>query len=185
MSPEEKETPEAEEQPAAPAETAASAEPVQEEAPAPAETAASAELAPEQAPAPAETAAAAEPAPEQAPAPAETAVAAEPRRERPPVGAERPERPRTGPGDRRRRHFGRRKVCAFCVEHVQAIDYKDAAKLRRYLSDRARIEARRKTGTCAKHQRWLALALKRARHLALLPYTPEHIRVTGMFATRR
>jgi small subunit ribosomal protein S18 len=92
---------------------------------------------------------------------------------------------RGGPGDRRRRHFGRRRVCTFCVDKVRSIDYKDPGKLRRYLSDRARIEPRRKTGTCAKHQRWLAEALKRARHLALLPYTPEHIRVTGMFASRR
>ena len=97
----------------------------------------------------------------------------------------RVERGRDAPPDRRRRQFGRRKVCAFCVENVRAIDYKDAGRLRRYLSDRGRIEARRKTGTCAKHQRWLALALKRARHLALLPYTAEHIRVTGMFAPRR
>jgi small subunit ribosomal protein S18 len=97
----------------------------------------------------------------------------------------RPERPRPAPGERRRRHFGRRKVCSFCVEKAQSIDYKDPVKLRRYLSDRGRIEARRKTGTCAKHQRWLATALKRARHLALLPYTPEHIRISGMFAARR
>jgi small subunit ribosomal protein S18 len=103
----------------------------------------------------------------------------------PTARAERPERPRPAPGERRRRHFGRRKVCSFCVEKVQSIDYKDPAKLRRYLSDRGRIEARRKTGTCAKHQRWLATALKRARHLALLPYTPEHIRISGMFAARR
>ena len=87
--------------------------------------------------------------------------------------------------ERRRRPFGRRKVCSFCVEKVDAIDYKDAGRLRRYLSDRARIEPRRKTGTCAKHQRWLAIALKRARHLALLPYSPEHMRVTGVFAGRR
>jgi small subunit ribosomal protein S18 len=75
-------------------------------------------------------------------------------------------------------------VCAFCVDKASAIDYKDPVKLRRYLSDRARIEPRRKTGTCAKHQRWLAIALKRARHLALLPYTPEHIRLTGVFTVR-
>ena len=72
----------------------------------------------------------------------------------------------------------------FCVEKVRTIDYKDPVKLRRYLSDRARIEPRRKLGTCAKHQRWLSVALKRARHLALLPYTPEHIRVAGVFAPR-
>jgi small subunit ribosomal protein S18 len=90
-------------------------------------------------------------------------------------------------GDRRggRRHFGRRRVCTFCIDKARSIDYKDPGKLRRYLSDRARIEPRRKTGTCAKHQRWLAEALKRARHLALLPYTPEHIRVSGLFASRR
>ena len=97
------------------------------------------------------------------------------------------ERPQSsdGPPERRRRHFGRRRVCAFCVDKAKAIDYKDPVKLRRYLSDRARIEPRRKTGTCAKHQRWLAIALKRARHLALLPYTPEHIRLTGVFTVRR
>ena len=97
--------------------------------------------------------------------------------------AERPHGSDAAP-ERRRRQFGRRRVCAFCVDKASAIDYKDAMKLRRYLSDRARIEPRRKTGTCAKHQRWLATALKRARHLALLPYTPEHIRVTGMSTVR-
>lgn len=97
---------------------------------------------------------------------------------------EREERGRAT-GERRRRYFGRRRVCAFCAEKVRAIDYKDPVRLRRYLSDRARIDPRRRTGTCAKHQRWLAVALKRARHLALLPYTPEHIRQTGVFAARR
>lgn len=109
----------------------------------------------------------------------EAAAPAEQARERP--EGRRPER---GERERRPRGFRRRKVCAFCVEKIDAIDYKDAAKLRRYLSDRARIEPRRKTGTCAKHQRWLSVALKRARHLALLPYTPEHIRVSGV-TTRR
>ena len=79
----------------------------------------------------------------------------------------------------------RRKVCMFCVDHVSAIDYKDVNKLRRYLSDRGRIEPRRKLGTCAKHQRALSQALKRARHLALLPYTPEHIRATGASPPRQ
>ena len=73
----------------------------------------------------------------------------------------------------------RRKVCAFCVEHVKAINYKSVPLLRRYLSERARIEPRRKTGTCAKHQRILSEALKRARHLALLPFTPDHIKEAG------
>ena len=80
-------------------------------------------------------------------------------------------------GPRGRRDYRpRRKVCQFCVEHVKDIDYKDAQRLRRYLSDRAKIEPRRKTGTCAKHQRRLAVALKRARHMALLPFTADHVR---------
>ena len=116
---------------------------------------------------------------------AEPPPSAPPGRERPPrsESSEEGERP-AGGGERRRRHFGRRRVCAFCVDKATAIDYKDALKLRRYLSDRARIEPRRKTGTCAKHQRWLAIALKRARHLALLPYSPEHIRLSGVFTVR-
>lgn len=79
-------------------------------------------------------------------------------------------------GGRGRDFRSRRKVCAFCVDHVREIDYKDVSRLRRYLSDRGKIEPRRKTGTCAKHQRRLSVALKRARHMALLPYTAEHIR---------
>ena len=70
----------------------------------------------------------------------------------------------------------RRKVCAFCVDKSRVIDYKDASRLRRFLSDRAKIEPRRKTGVCAKHQRRLSTALKRARFLALLPYTGVHLR---------
>lgn len=101
------------------------------------------------------------------------------------LGEDRGEELSAGPAERRRRPFGRRRVCAFCAENVRSIDYKDPAKLRRYLSDRGRIEARRRLGTCAKHQRWLAVALKRARHLALLPYTPEHIRMSGVFTVRR
>ena len=71
----------------------------------------------------------------------------------------------------RRRFHRRRKVCSFCVDKVQAIDYKDVDTIRRFLDDHGKIRARRKTGTCAKHQRRLALAIKRARHLALLPFT--------------
>jgi small subunit ribosomal protein S18 len=67
-------------------------------------------------------------------------------------------------------------VCAFCLEKTKTIDYKDIATLRRSLTERGKIKSRRKTGTCAKHQRRLAIAVKRARHLALLPYTPEHMR---------
>ena len=69
----------------------------------------------------------------------------------------------------------RRKFCSFCTGGVEAIDYKEPARLTRFISDRGKIEPRRKTGTCAKHQRALAVAIKRARHLALLPYVPAHI----------
>jgi small subunit ribosomal protein S18 len=82
-------------------------------------------------------------------------------------------------GGRERGAYGRRRVCGFCVDNVQRIDYKDTARLRRFLSERGKIEPRRKTGTCAKHQRWLTTALKRARELALLPYTAEHVRFMG------
>lgn len=81
--------------------------------------------------------------------------------------------------DGRPRYYTRRRVCSFCVDKVKLIDYKEVGRLRRYISDRARMEPRRRTGTCAKHQRLLSVALKRARHLALLPYTPEHLSVTG------
>ena len=67
----------------------------------------------------------------------------------------------------------RRKVCQFCVDKVEFIDYKDVAKLRRFVSERAKILPRRITGTCAKHQRALTVAIKRARHIALIPYTTE------------
>ena len=67
----------------------------------------------------------------------------------------------------------RKKVCAFCVEKVDKIDYKDTAKLRRYTSDRAKILPRRVTGTCAKHQRELAGAIKRARAICLLPFVAD------------
>jgi small subunit ribosomal protein S18 len=80
---------------------------------------------------------------------------------------------RSGGGGGRGR-FGRRKVCAFCVDKIDHIDYKEPHKLRRFLSERGKIEPRRKTGTCARHQRKLTLAIKRARHIALLPYTADH-----------
>ena len=67
----------------------------------------------------------------------------------------------------------RRKVCAFCVEKVEQIDYKDAAKLRRFTSERAKILPRRTTGTCAMHQRQLTEAIKRARQIALLPFVSD------------
>ncbi len=66
-----------------------------------------------------------------------------------------------------------RKVCNFCVERIDHIDYKEVGRLRRYLSERGKILPRRVTGTCAKHQRPLTDALKRARAIALLPYTTD------------
>ena len=68
---------------------------------------------------------------------------------------------------------GRRKVCAFCVDKVETIDYKDIARLRKFTSDRAKILPRRVTGTCARHQRELTTAIKRARQVALMPYTSD------------
>ena len=75
--------------------------------------------------------------------------------------------------DRPGRDRRRRKVCQLCVDKVETIDYKDTAKLRKYISDRAKILPRRMTGTCAMHQRQLTEAIKRARHIALLPYTAD------------
>jgi small subunit ribosomal protein S18 len=67
---------------------------------------------------------------------------------------------------------------------MEGLDYKDVQRLRLYISERGKIDPRRKTGTCQKHQRGVATAVKRARHLALLPYTLEHVRETGVFPTR-
>lgn len=78
---------------------------------------------------------------------------------------------REGRGGPKRRFMGRQKVCAFCVERTKKIDYKDYDTLRRFLTERAKIRPRRQTGTCARHQRAIARAIKRARHLALLPFT--------------
>ena len=75
--------------------------------------------------------------------------------------------------DRRGGRKSRKKVCAFCVDKVDTIDYKDTARLRRFTSDRAKILPRRVTGTCAYHQRELTTAIKRARHVALLPYSAD------------
>ena len=75
--------------------------------------------------------------------------------------------------DRPQRRRPKRKVCSFCVDKVDTIDYKDIAKLRRYVTERAKILPRRISGCCAKHQRQLTVAIKRARQIALLPYTSD------------
>lgn len=79
---------------------------------------------------------------------------------------ERPERPRGG-------RKGRRKVCRFCADRIETIDYKDVARLRNYVSERAKILPRRVTGTCARHQRELTVAIKRARQIALMPFISD------------
>ena len=88
-----------------------------------------------------------------------------------PERSERPERPERS--ERPARDRRRRKVCQFCVDKVEHIDYKDTARLRKYVSDRAKILPRRMTGTCAMHQRQLTEAIKRARQIALLPYVTD------------
>ena len=77
----------------------------------------------------------------------------------------------------RRGYQPRRKVCAFCADKTKTIDWKNSDGLRRFINDGGFIRSRRKTGTCARHQRRLAIAVKRARHLALLPFTLEHVRI--------
>ena len=72
---------------------------------------------------------------------------------------------------KRRTGRRRKKVCVFCGEKNGVIDYKDVNKLKRYVSERGKILPRRITGNCAKHQRALTVAIKRARHIALMPYT--------------
>ena len=67
----------------------------------------------------------------------------------------------------------KKKVCAFCVDKAETIDYKDVAKLKKYVTERGKILPRRISGNCAKHQRALTVAIKRARVMALLPYTTE------------
>ena len=86
-----------------------------------------------------------------------------------------------GPGGRPRGRFvRRRKVCAFCVEKVTHIDYKEIDKIRRFVSERAKIEPRRRTGVCAKHQRALRGAIQRARQIALVPFVAYHAHSAGI-----
>jgi small subunit ribosomal protein S18 len=72
-----------------------------------------------------------------------------------------------------RRYYAQPRECIFCTDHNAHIDYKNADQLRRFIGEGGKIRPRRQTGTCAKHQRELARAIKRARHLALLPYTGQ------------
>ena len=89
------------------------------------------------------------------------------------------DRDRGDRGDREQRSGGmrmmrkKRKVCAFCAEKLDDIDYKDVARIKKFLSERSKILPRRITGNCAKHQRFLTTAVKRARHIALIPYISD------------
>ena len=94
------------------------------------------------------------------------------------IGKQRPDKPRSTRWSGAR-YVPKRKFCSFCADKIEAIDYKDPAKLRRYISASGKIVSRRRTGTCAKHQRVLTVAIKRARHLALLPYVSAHVYKMG------
>lgn len=74
---------------------------------------------------------------------------------------------------KRYKKSSRKKVCAFCVDKVEHIDYKDVNKLKKFITEKGKILPRRQTGTCAAHQRELTVALKRARFMALIPYVGE------------
>lgn len=86
----------------------------------------------------------------------------------------RQSRPRSRP--QTRRYYSRPRVCQFCTDPSSKIDYKQSESLRRFITEEGKIRPRRQTGTCAKHQRILARAIKRARHVALLPFTGEVLR---------
>ena len=73
----------------------------------------------------------------------------------------------------KRRGRRKKRVCAFCAEKINIIDYKDLGKLRKYVSERGKILPRRQSGNCAKHQRAMTVSIKRARHMALMVYTSE------------
>src|SRR5580704_571156 len=113
----------------------------------------------------------------QAPPPMQAASPA-PSGPRPHSGGPSPRegRPGGGPGGPRRgkrQYFRKKKVCRFCVDKVDFIDYKKADVLQNFIQDRGKIMPRRMTGVCSKHQRWLGVAIKRARNIALLPFATE------------
>lgn len=83
---------------------------------------------------------------------------------------------RSRPRDEERRYYSRPRVCQFCTDPNSKIDYKQVDILHRFITEEGKIRPRRQTGTCAKHQRQLAKAIKRSRHVALLPFTGEVLR---------
>ena len=82
-------------------------------------------------------------------------------------------KPTGGRREGRQRFYARRRVCNFCVDKITFVDYKDTETLTRYITERAKMSARHRTGACAKHQRLVSRAIKRARHVALLPYVAD------------
>jgi len=86
---------------------------------------------------------------------------------------ERPPRREGGPAGGKKQYFRRRKVCKFCEEKIDVIDYKDTRLIGGFVADRGKILPRRLTGTCATHQRALTVAIKRARNIALLPFAAQ------------
>lgn len=115
------------------------------------------------------TPAASNPAPQATPSSPSSPSGYRPRRPGPGGPRPRPSGPRRG----KRGYVRKRKVCRFCVDKSDFIDYKKADVLAPFLQERGKILPRRMTGTCARHQRWLAVAIKRAQNIALLPFAPE------------
>lgn len=109
------------------------------------------------------------PAPPPASAPAAAAPSFRPRT----GGGGRPGGGPGGPRRGKRQFFRKKKVCRFCVEKIDFIDYKRVEMLQPFLQDRGKVLPRRMTGTCSRHQRWLGVAIKRARNIALLPFATE------------
>ena len=108
-----------------------------------------------------------------APPPGRQGPSGGPRRDGPGGGPRRDGPPGAGPRRGKRQYFRKKKVCRFCTERVDFIDYKKVEMLQPYVQDRGKILPRRMTGTCSRHQRWLGEAIKRARNIALLPFATE------------
>lgn len=113
------------------------------------------------------------PAPSEAPSAPAGALPPRPASDRPQGGRGPGDRPSGGRREGGRRFYPRRRVCLFCADKEAVMDYKQPETLRRFISERARIEPRRKTSTCSRHQRALAREIKRARQAGLIPFTTD------------
>jgi len=96
-----------------------------------------------------------------------------PKRERSGGGRDSYDKGEGGKGGGMRSRRAKKKICSFCIDKIMDIDYKEVSKIRKYISERGKILPRRISGNCAKHQRQLTVAIKRSRHIALLPFTAE------------